>query len=61
MEQTEWVCCPVCGQKTRIQIRSDTVLINFPLFCPKCKQERLINVKNRKIFIVQRPDAKTQC
>lgn len=41
----EWIYCPVCGNKTRIKIRSDTELINFPLFCPKCKQENLINVK----------------
>ena len=48
--------CPVCGNKTRIKIRSDTELINFPLFCPKCKQENLINVKQfmvkkRMIFV----------
>ncbi len=27
----EWVCCPICGSKTRIKIRSDTELKNFPL------------------------------
>lgn len=61
MTQAEWVCCPLCGHKTRVQIREDTVLIRFPLFCPKCKQESLINVKDRKVFIINRPDAKTQC
>ena len=25
-----------CGNKTRVQIREDTELKNFPLFCPKC-------------------------
>ncbi|WP_232204472.1 cysteine-rich KTR domain-containing protein [Olsenella profusa] len=29
---------PVCGGKTRIKIRTDTVLINFLLFCPKCRK-----------------------
>lgn len=38
-EKTEWICCPVCGNKTRLQIREDTELKNFPLYCPKCKQE----------------------
>lgn len=25
-------------------IRDDTELMNFPLFCPKCKKEVIINV-----------------
>ena len=37
----EWLLCPVCGSKTRIKMRSDTELINFPLFCPKCRKETL--------------------
>ena len=40
----EWVRCPICSNKTRDRIREDTVLINYPLYCPKCKQETLINV-----------------
>ena len=31
----------MCHNKTRLKIRGDTVLINFPLYCPKCKQETL--------------------
>ncbi|MEA4993535.1 MAG: cysteine-rich KTR domain-containing protein [Oscillibacter sp.] len=61
MEQNEWVCCPLCGQKTRVRIRADTVLIRLPLFCPKCKRESLINLRGRKVSVVQQPDAKTQC
>lgn len=30
-----WIRCPVCGNKTRLQIRQDTELKNFPLYCPK--------------------------
>ena len=37
MQQTEWVYCPVCGNKTRDRIREDTALINYPLYCPKAK------------------------
>ena len=38
----EWILCPFCGSKTRLKIRYDTVLENFPLYCPKCKHETLI-------------------
>ena len=46
MKESVWINCPVCGNKTRTRIRDDTVLLNFPLFCPKCKHEELVNVKN---------------
>ena len=46
--------------KTRNRIREDTVLINYPLYCPKCKQETLIEAKNLKITVIREPDAKTQ-
>lgn len=41
MKNTEWLLCPTCGGKTRDRIREDTILINYPLYCPKCKQEHL--------------------
>jgi hypothetical protein len=31
MDKYEWILCPICGNKTRVKIRSDTVLENFPL------------------------------
>ncbi len=46
MNQNEWIQCPVCGNKTRDRIREDTVLKNYPLYCPKCKQETLIETEN---------------
>ncbi|MCQ4640741.1 cysteine-rich KTR domain-containing protein [Blautia coccoides] len=45
MKQTEWVLCPVCGNKSHDRIREDTVLMNCPLYSPKCKQETWIEVK----------------
>lgn len=54
---TYWVICPVCSQKTHTKIRQDTVLRHFPLFCPKCKRECLIDVQNRITTIVTEPDA----
>ncbi len=49
-EHQEWILCPKCGNKTRLKLRKDTVLINFPLFCPKCKEESLIDAEK---FIVK--------
>lgn len=54
---SEWIYCPVCGNKTRLQIRQDTEMNNFPLYCPKCKQETLIKVKGFQIAIIKEPDA----
>ncbi|WP_455770061.1 cysteine-rich KTR domain-containing protein [Streptococcus suis] len=46
----EWILCPVCGSKTRNKIRKDTVLENYPLYCPKCRQESLSNLANYKFL-----------
>ena len=53
----KWILCPICGNKTRDRIRLDTVLINYPLYCPKCKNETLIKAKNFQITITKEPDA----
>lgn len=57
----KWALCPVCGAKTRLRLLQRTVLEDFPLFCPKCRQERIINARNFQIEIIDQPDAKTQC
>lgn len=57
-----WVfLCTVCGAKTRLCLLQRTVLRDFPLFCPKCKHENIINARNFQIEKVNQPDAKTQC
>ncbi|MCI8427911.1 MAG: conjugal transfer protein [Lachnospira sp.] len=60
MKQEKWLLCPVCGNKTRLKLREDTILENFPLYCPKCKQEILINVQQMNMSIIKEPDAQTQ-
>ncbi len=60
MKQEKWLLCPVCGNKTRLKLREDTVLEKFPLFCPKCKQETLINVRQMNMSVIKEPDAQTQ-
>ncbi len=49
----KWLLCPVCGNKTRLKIREDTELKNFPLYCPKCRQETLIDVKDLQVTIIK--------
>lgn len=56
----EWIHCPVCGNKTRDRIREDTVLKNYPLYCPKCRQETLIEAKNLQITIINQSEIKRQ-
>ncbi|MDE6492428.1 MAG: cysteine-rich KTR domain-containing protein [Lactobacillus sp.] len=55
-----WLLCPVCKNKTRIKIRGDTEIKNLPLFCPKCKHECLVAVKNLQVIVIKEPAAQTQ-
>ena len=55
--KSDWIYCPSCGNKTRDRIREDTILINYPLYCPKCKQECLIEAKELHINVIKEPDA----
>lgn len=56
MIKLEWVFCPICGNKTCNQIREDTILLNFPLYCPKCKRETLIKAKYLKVTVIDNRD-----
>lgn len=60
MSVDKWLLCPVCGGKTRDRIREDTILINYPLYCPKCKQESIVNVKQLNTTVIKEPDAQPQ-
>ncbi|MFQ7061888.1 cysteine-rich KTR domain-containing protein [Pusillibacter faecalis] len=53
----KWLLCPICFSKTRLQIQYDTIIKNFPLFCPKCKRETIIHVHNLQVTIAKEPDA----
>lgn len=56
MIKLEWVFCPICENKTRNQIREDTILLNFPLYCPKCKRETLVKAKYLKVTVIDNRD-----
>lgn len=48
-DQSRWVRCPICNSKTRTKVYADTVLVRFPLFCPKCKMEIRVDVVQLKM------------
>ena len=52
--------CPVCDNKTRTKAFWQTVLVYYPLFCPKCKSETIVNVEYFEVTVIKVPDAKTQ-
>lgn len=57
--EEKWILCPNCGAKTRARLLPDTVLRNFPLFCPKCRKESIINAQNCHVIKIRvQPAAK---
>lgn len=58
--RNEWVKCPICDSKTRNKIREDTVLKRFPLFCPKCKNETLVDINSFIIKVIVESDVKIE-
>ena len=42
--EKRWLHCPICNGKTRVMVGKNTVLCFFPLYCPRCKNETVINV-----------------
>ena len=50
-----WVHCPICRNETRVKVTYDTILINFPLFCPKCKREQLVDIVHLKMMVHDEP------
>ena len=49
--ECKFVLCPVCGNKTRTMTQENTEMKHFPLYCPKCKKETIINVQDMKITL----------
>jgi len=49
-----FILCPVCTRKTKVKIRDDTEIKNFPLYCTFCKNETVITIKNGAI--IKEPD-----
>lgn len=50
-DDSRWIRCPICNGKTRTKVYVDTVLIKFPLYCPKCKKETIVDVIQFKMVL----------
>lgn len=48
------VRCPICHGKTRTRVLADTVLLYFPLFCPKCKETSIVDLRDNRITLLRR-------
>ena len=57
IEKAAWVHCPHCGGKTRTQVRTHTVLEDFPLFCPKSRYECVILFRDGEIKEIKSANA----
>lgn len=51
--ESKWLNCPVCQNKTRLKLLPDTVIKNYPLFCPKCRKETIISAENLQVSVVR--------
>lgn len=49
---------PEYNGKTMVMSALGTVLLNFPLYCPKCKQETLIEAKKFQVTVIEDIDKK---
>lgn len=56
MREEKWIFCPTCANKTRDRMRHDTIMINYPLFCPKCKSVSLIRVENMEVSVIKKQE-----
>lgn len=55
-----WIHCPQCKCRTRTKIKRQTILKNFPIFCPKCKHECLIDAEEMNIKLSVEPNVMLQ-
>ena len=50
-KESLWIQCPVCNGKTRTKVYDETVLIKFPIYCPRCKKETMVDVVQLKMVL----------
>ena len=48
--------CPICNTQTETKVLPETVLVRYPLFCAKCRQEILVDVVKMKMVLSDSPD-----
>ena len=53
MDETKWITCPKCGEKTRVKIKQTTIMKDFLLYCHHCKIEFTVNVENYILEVLE--------
>ncbi len=48
--------CPICGTQSDTKVLPETVLVRYPLFCAKCRQEVLVDVIKMKMVLSDSTD-----
>ena len=56
VDENGWIHCLKCKCRTRTKIRKETIVKYFPIFCPKCKNECLIDIVDLNIKLSIEPD-----
>lgn len=44
-----FILCPGCGKRTKAKALPQTIMIDFPLFCPHCKSAYIIDLNDTVI------------
>ncbi|MGN0352396.1 MAG: cysteine-rich KTR domain-containing protein [Roseburia sp.] len=47
----KWYKCPKCGNPKMLVVRDDTVLVNFPGYCKKCKEQSIITIEPKSRIV----------
>lgn len=50
-KSSRWIRCLICSGKTRTKVYEDTILVKFPIYCPKCKEEIRVDVVQFKMVL----------
>ena len=37
--------CPICGRQTTTRILAGTILVNFPIYCKRCRQTSIVTYR----------------
>lgn len=55
-----WAVCPDCGGNTRTRVREDSVLFHHLMYCPRCKKNFLVNIRQFQTEVVREAEVQTR-
>ncbi len=55
-----WAACPDCGGNTRTRVREDSVLFHHLMYCPRCKKNFLVNIRQFQTEVVREAEVQTR-